>query len=491
MVTRALAFVAILSCAVSTIARQLPAQLFNPRDDRYRALGLQRAKAEYERASAEWRRARELRTRGLMSDAELEEREAARVRARVDLLQQALAASDAAPHVLIERARKRRLASGATEVELTLSGAPSADGDAVTLVGGLDDDVRRELAAQDQGRLFVSLKASPGADGAIIAIPYERVLPRLAGGARVRTTFRLVRDATDLVVALDYAGRTEERRILLESDGGGAGILLYLPQPAQEADLGAQATYEVTVERVRDDVSAVRVAVEGLPPAATAEVRAADGDARLTVLRFALGERTKRLRVLVTLPNDEGGGVRVDTTLRFSVAAEPTAEGAVGTRAFGAAAARVEAELVPRGIGRAELRLAAGWVESRAGDSTRMSATVRNAGTRALAGVRLTTEAPPGWRIEAHPSTLTSLAVGTDVPVTVLVTPDPAATTGDYEARLRLEGGAGERPLESEPRVLRVHIAPAGRGWSAWLVAGVLALVVLALVVVGKRIGGR
>ena len=44
------------------------AQLFNPRDDRYRALGLQRARAEWERATADWQRTRELRARGLASE---------------------------------------------------------------------------------------------------------------------------------------------------------------------------------------------------------------------------------------------------------------------------------------------------------------------------------------------------------------------------------------------------------------------------------------
>src|SRR5690349_9900369 len=205
MVTRPHVMTCILGMSLAAsplIATPLVAQVFNPRDDRYGLLGLERARAEYERASAEWARTRELRARGLASDAELDDRAAARVRARVDLLQQALAASDAAPHVLIERARKRRLAGGATEVELVLAGSPMGEGDAATLLAGLDEDLRRELARQSGGRLFVSLKASSGVDGIVIATPYERMLPRLDAGTRVRTTFRLVRDAADVVVSL-------------------------------------------------------------------------------------------------------------------------------------------------------------------------------------------------------------------------------------------------------------------------------------------------
>jgi NPCBM-associated, NEW3 domain of alpha-galactosidase len=499
VVTRAIVLGVMLVLASAT-ARVAHAQLFNPRDDRYRALGLQRARAEWERASAEWERARQLRARGLASDAELEERAAARVRARVDLLQAALAAADAAPHVLIERARKRRLSGGATEVELLLAGAPAGEGDAEALLRGLDSSLARELALQATGRLFVSLKAAPGADGAIIATPYERMLPRLTSGARARATFRLVRDAADVVVSLDYGGRTEERRILLEASGGTAGVALALAQPAQEADLGAQAQYEVTLERLRDDVQAVRMAVEGLPPAATGEVRAADSDARLTVVRFALGEREKRLRVLVALPREEGGGVRADSALRFAIAAGAThggdesrvAPAGAGTSAgAGALATRVVAELVPRGVPRAELRLAAGWVEARAGDSVRLVATVRNVGTRALAGVRVSAEAPPGWRVEARPFAIASLAVGADAPVALLLLADGAATPGDYEARLALEGGAGERPLESEPRLLRVRLVPGGRGWIPWLLAAGLAVAALALLRAGRRLVTR
>ena len=492
MVTLAGAFLLTLVAVTGA----LNAQVFNPRDDRYRALGLQRAAAEYDRARAEWTRARELRARGLVSDAELEEREAARVRARVDLLQQALAATDAAPHVMIERARKRRLAGGATEVELLLAGAPaSADDvdahDVTATLGALDDELRRELSTQVTGRLFVSIKAAPGADGTVIATPYERMLQRLASGSRARVRFRLVRDAADVVVALDYGGRVEERRILLENDGGASGLAIDVAPPAQEADLGAQATYEVMLERLREDIGAVRVAVEGLPPAAIGEVRAADSDARLSVVRFALGERTKRLRVLVALPRDEGGGVGADTTLRFTVAAEPVSAGDAGDRVAGGGAVRVSAELVPRGIPRAELRLATAWAESRAGDTVRLAATIRNAGTRALAGMRMTAEAPPGWRVESQPTTIPMLAVGADASVAVLVVPDGTASPGDYEARLRLEGGAGERPVESEPRVVRVRVLPVGRGWSGWLVAGVLVALVAVMLRAGRRLVAR
>lgn len=476
---------ALLFCLTS---RAAGAQAFNPRDDRYRALGFMRARAEYERATAEWRRARELRARDLMSPAELEEREAARVRARVDLLQQALAAMDAAPHVLIERARKRRLAGGATEVELELAGAPDADGEVTALLDALDPSLRTEVATQSAGRIFVSLKASPGPEGVVVATPYERVLPRLGGGARARARFRLVRDAADVVVALDYGGRLEERRILLESDGGAAGAALDVAQPAQEADLGAQAQYDVTLERLRDDVGAVRVALEGLPAGAPGEIRAADGDARLSIVRFALGERSKRLRVLVALPRESSPGVQVDTALRFTLAAASVRDGDAGMGAPGADAARVRMELVPRGLPRAELRLGAGWAESRPGDTVRVAATVRNAGTRALAGVHVAADAPAGWRARAEPSAIATLAVGADAPVTLLLVPDEGATPGDYEARVRIEGGAGERPVDAEPRTVRVRVVPRDGGAGGWLIGLALVAGVVVVAFVGRRL---
>lgn len=487
---RRLALLLPVALALSVAAIPADAQTFNPRDDRYRALGLLRARADHDRATAEWQRARELRARDLLSPAELEERDAARVRARVDLLQQALAALDAAPHVLIERARKRRLADGASEIELVLAGPPDAADGVSGIVGTLDASLRDELALQDVGRLYVSVKAAPGADGAIIATPYERVLPRLVGSARQRVTFRLVRDASDVVVSLDHGSRVEERRILLESAGDAAGVALDLAQPAQEVDLGDQATYDVLLERTRDDVAAVRVAVEGLPPVVAAEVRAADSDARLSVVRFALGERAKRLRVLVTLPRDEAGGVRVDSTLGFLVVAEAVRV-VDGVEVRAGEAARVPGRLTARGVPRAELRLSAGWGESKAGDSVRLAATVRNAGTRTLAGVRVAAEAPAGWRVEARPSVVAMLVPGAEAPLTLVLVPEPSAAPGDYEARLRLEGGAGERPLESEPRVLRLRVVPPGRGWSTWVAVAVLALVAAASVRAGRRLLAR
>jgi hypothetical protein len=83
------------------------------------------------------------------------------------------------------------------------------------------------------------------------------------------------------------------------------------------------------------------------------------------------------------------------------------------------------------------------------------------------------------------------LAVGADASVAVLVIPDGTASPGDYEARLRLEGGAGERPVASEPRVVRVRVLPEGRGWSGWLVAGVLVALVAVMLRAGRRLVAR
>ena len=449
------------------------------------ALAIRAAHAEWDRAEAEWRRTAALHARDMASEADLEERAAIRTQARLRLVEEAIGALEAAPHVMIERALRRPREGGVGDVVLTLRVAPMQHDDVHAAVAALAPEVSAELAAHRATRAFVSLKSAPGPDGVVVAAPYERMIESLAPGRRATVVFRLVRDVADVVVSIEHGGRVVERRIVPETDG--ARLDLEASQPAQEGDLGSQVSYPLTIARAGDGATTARITVAGLPPPVAWELREADGDARLTLVRFGVGEREKRLRLLVALPVRPGEGVAVDERIAFDVRA--LVADRADARAEGAA--RVALELTPRGVAQATLRLESAYLELRPADSVYVAGTVHNDGTGALADVRITATAPPGWRVAVRQPTAQPIANGGAAPIGITLTPGRAVETGDYEVRMRVDGGTRERPVASEERVLRVRIHDEGGVRALWIALALAAFVAAMLGWLGRRMVTR
>ena len=477
------------------------------------AVAAARARLEYERAAAEYDRSRELHRRRMLSDADLDARRLDAERARLAYVEESLAA--AAPHVTIERAAKERTRDGRTTVRLTLRNASSGAGplalgaararpayaaadDSASSPDALDTGDALDAVVQRVGGgvirdLFVSLKADPGANGTTISIPYERHVAALRRGRAATIVFELYRDVPDLVVSVSYGDRVEERRVFLDRAAGAAGAARFAVQSAQlsqEADLGAQAIFDLRVDRLAA-ADAARLVVEGMAPGVAYELRDPESKARLTQIRFGDGEETRRLQLVVALPQRATAAVRADVPLRFAVVARAgdVADDNADTSRGGSRsgdAGRIALELVPRGLPRVELRAINLYHELAAGDSAVTEVVVRNSGSRALDALQLRADAPPGWRVEFAPPAIPALAVDAERPVRLVVHAPRDASVGDYEARVRVASAAADHRVETEDKVLRLHVADGAS------VAGTMVVIVLVgAIVAGAGMLGR
>jgi len=412
--------------------------------------------------------------------------------------------------VLIERATKRRAPDGRASVRVTLRNAsaamarplaplaPLTDGDAASEDAGggaeraLDGELRRAVGGELRN-VFVSLKTDPGANGTTISSPYERRIARLGRDEEATVTFTLFRDVAELVVAVSVGDRVEERRVFLDRDGGTSRFAVQSTQLSQEVDLGAQALFDLRVVRLGAE-GAARLAIGGLPAGVSAEFRDPESKARLTQIRFPEGEDERKLQLALTLPLRATSSVRPDVPVHFSVlASDATALDSlrpIGRTApsSAAAAGRVDLELVPRGLPRIELRAQNLYHEVVPGDSVVTEVVVRNSGSRPLDGLRLRADPPAGWRAVFTPATLGALPVDAERPVRLVVRPPADAGVGDYETRVRVESAAAaDRRLETEDKLLRLHVADRGTPLGSMTIVAILAAMVGGAGVVGRR----
>lgn len=445
-------------------AQRLTAQAPIPEaDPRVLALGFERARAELTLADSARARTRHLFDRSLASQAELEAAEAAREGAVLSVLERWATLTSGAPRLRIVSARKARGVDGAILVRLAI--ASTSAGDLAGAVVALPADVLARLRATGAGEAFVSLKDEPGPAGTAIGSPYERRIESFDAGDRVHDLeYRLLRDVDAVVVSLAAGGRVEERKVWLEADATGAVIVQGRPF-SLEADLGSEATYDLTIERFGRGDEPMRLFVEGLPPEIAAVFTDQATGTRIGQLRLAPDEHQRRVRLSLVLPAGDASSLTVDSAYRFTAVAAPRGGEASGraprngtTPWRSAGAGVVELELVPRGVGRGELRAVNLFHETAAGAPLSVDVGIRNAGSRSIEQLRLRSDLPPGWTLAASPGELHDVQPGGEQPVALTVTPPADTELGDYELRLSVEGTSGRTRIASDPTVLRVRI---------------------------------
>jgi hypothetical protein len=484
------------------VGAQVVQGTYNPRDDQYRVLGLVRAQAEYERAEAQYRRAVELADKQLIPLNELENARAAFERARVDYLQQSLTVVFASPHITIERALKSRGEHGRSTVRLTLRNTSAGGAESARVGDLIDDELLSRLRPNEISDVYVSLKAEPGIGGAIISAPYEHHIPVMRAGQPVAITFGLLRDTDAVVISVHYAGKVEEKTVYLEKDATANIVVAQSVQFSQEADLGSQAVYDVQLERFTDDETVFRLAALGLPRDVRYEFRDPVTGARLSQIRFPEGQSQRSLQLVLSLPQRSADGMAMDEPLAFHALVLDGAADAVLTgmlndgtdpmpRLAELRAGRATMELVPRGVGRIQVRTANLYHEVERGGLVTMEVDIRNSGSRRLDNVRVQVETPLNWTARVDPEFIAELGVDAEQRVSIVLEPPPTVAVGDYEARIRTSSAAADRRVETEDKTVRIHVASATSWWITGLLLSLLIMVIGGVAVFGGRLARR
>ena len=458
-------------------------------------MSLLRAGSDLELADSAYARARHLFDRRLLSAAELELRRAEREHAVLTVLERWSALAAATPRLRVVHAFKARSSAGSPVARIRV-GISALDSIVAWPGAGTSREILARLRSARIDEAFISLKDEAGPAGTAIGAPYERRIDAGVGGGIFDLEFRLLRDVDAVVISLASSGRLDERKVLLEADASGAISVQPLPF-SQEADVGTDASYDLTIERFGGDDAPVRLFVEGLPASVAHSFTDVGSGVRLSQLRFAAGEHQRRIRLTLTLPTPDAEAIVVDRAYRFRVIAMvrgtypgvDTLSTDVARDPTGAGVA--ELELVPRGVGRAELRVGNLFHEVAIGEPALVTVTVRNTGSRVLDRARLLVEPPPGWKVAADPVELRDLAPDAELPVNLTITSSEGRDLGDYEIRLRIEGTSGRARVATDPTVIRVRIQARGGSLAVGALLGGLLVAAAGTVVVARRLATR
>jgi hypothetical protein len=465
---------------------------------RFKILEVKKAYYKLEEEKTRYERAKELLEKDLISKQEYNKVEAEYKTADVDYTSALLDLLYDQPHVMVEQAVKYQGPDGERRVKLTIKNTSGEAFELTSLPIPEQDDFFKDLQWRNLNNVFVSLKLGD----TIISQPYEVLVPVLRFNRSETIDFGLLRDVDEVVVAVSFADRVIEKKVYLQKDSSANIVSVVSSKFSQEADLGKTATYDLSLERFTAEDNVFKLSVANLPRQIHHEFVDPKTNAKLTQIKFTEGVTTQDLLLKLYLSERADKDVQIDTPIKFYVL--------VGNEGTGVDAASsgdglsldpkeiqqmrvgwVQLELIPRGVGEIEVKAMNLYHEINPGDIVTMDVVVRNTGTRRLDNITIDTDLPYNWRSSISPDLIDALPPDKEKEVKISFYPPEGLGMGDYEAKIKTQAMANNRPVETEDKRVRIHVRPQTSLLGNLLIGLSVIGVLVAIVVFGVKLSRR
>jgi hypothetical protein len=224
-------------------------------------------------------------------------------------------------------------------------------------------------------------------------------------------------------------------------------------------------------------------------------------NARLSQVKFSQDINSRKIALAVYLPDRyDSTSFMIDAPITFFAAAIPRTEAekvADKEKKYTAAEldrmniSYIRLELVPRGVGRIQVRAANFYQELRPNERVQMNLTVYNDGTRRLDNIKVQAESPLNWNSAIIPDLVPSLLPGKEETIAVTIIPPPDVSVGDYETTIKTEAFASNRKVDSEDKKIRIHISSSANMLGTAALILLLVGILVGVVVFGVRLSRR
>jgi hypothetical protein len=476
----ALAVLFVLGTAAAQTAMESQSQTM-------KLLTLKKAQLQLEKTKGDFDRSLKLKEQGLTSEEEFARTRTAYLQAQVDYQQALINFMGSEARIAVASAVKFQDAAGKKFVRVTLRYSSKELKELAKLNISAED-----LFPLDFMKEIKDVSVSLRSEGKIISDPYERTIPSLPLESERDATFQLLKDVESLDINVFYSGKNETTAVYLQKGVSANIVTVNSAQFSQEADLESQATFDLSLEKFSGEANIFKLEVVNLPQQVNYEFSDPTTSARLSQIKFTEGVTSMKLSLKLYLPKNADAQVVIDKPLSFYALALDNDQSAAlqallakkpdlsPAEVAGLKAGNVRLEIIPRGVGRVEVQAVNLYHEIKVGGGVDMEVRVKNAGTRKLNNIRVFTDLPLNWRSEVAPDLIASLEQGKDEVVKVRFQPPADVAVGDYEPKIKTECTADNRRVESEDKIVRVHVASK---------TNILGITLLVLLLVGLLVG--
>ena len=450
-------------------------------------LTLKKAQLQLEMKKGEFDRALKLQESGLISDQEFVQKRTANLQAQVDYQEALISFMGSEARISVASAVKYQDKTGKKFVRVSLRYSSKE----LKQLEELNIDAK-DIFPLDFLREIKDVYVSLISEGKIISDPYEKTIQSLALEQEKQVTFQLLKDVEDLEVNIFYSGKDETTSVYLQKGLSANIVTVNSAQFSQEADLESEATFDLSLEKFSGEANVFRLRAVNLPQQISYEFLDTQTQARLSQIKFTEGITSLQLSLRLYLPKNTDQEVVIDQPLEFYCLAMDEAQSSKLNEMLSGSsileakdidslnAGSVKLEIIPRGVGRIEVQAVSLYHEIKVGQVVSMEVRVKNTGTRRLDNIRIFTDLPLSWRSEVRPDLIPSLDQGKEEVVAIDFLPPEGISVGDYEPRIKTECIADNRQVESEDKIVRIHVTAK---------TNVLGISLLVLFLVGLLVG--
>lgn len=471
---------------------------FNQRDDKYRLLGLKRAKEAYETSKSEYERYKDMYGRQLVAAAELERVRSAFRDAEVNYQQSLLAVLFEQQYVTVASAVKYYAADKSRHVRITVANTSGGSAEFQKLVS-VDDELFRSLQPDIVNNTYVSVLND---QNAVIGKPYEVKIPVLKYGEPQTVDFILLQDLDAVTISLIYSnGSQRSMKVYLQKDATVDRVEVQSEQFSQEVNLGESAAFDLALELYSGTENTFTLEAINLPPQINRTFKEPVSKARLSQLRFSESTRSKQASLEIILPDLPNDQVVISKPIAFFAAAIPgnkidrlrELQGRPWTEEElrGLDIGFVRLEIVPRGRGKILVRAPQLFQAIQDDETARLRIELVNEGSRRLDNVEIKVDLPFNWSKKVDPAVITGLEINEEKFVELAFTPPEDVAVGKYDIRVRTTGTSGGEPVIGEDKTINVEILASSSVFGTLLIVLLIVGLVTAVVVFGIRLSRR
>ena len=462
-------------------------------------LDLKKAKVNYQMARVKFDNDKKLFDEEAISQMEFSESKNQLLTCEVGYQKLMLRLISEQSYIIIEKAVKYQTPIGEKRVRITIRSSMEGNENYLDQFEEYVDLFTPEMKSGKTYNIFVSLHHLD--EKTIVGIPYEFHVPSLKMGETADVDFELLKDVESLQVLLNYNNRKESRNIFLEKDASTNYIDVTSSQFSQDANLGSNTNYTLSLERFSSSDDIYKLKVVNLPKQVSYAFEDAESRVRLSNLKFNQGVNLRKLSLKIFLPERNDGEVIIDEPIVFYALVLPSDKYKevfnepnkrfTSKELEKIQGGKIRLEITPRGIGKLDIKATNLYHEVSVGEQIKFNISLKNEGTRPVESIKIEIDKPYNWSAQINPGDIQSIDPGESEDVQFLISPPENVDAGAQELKIKAIAYANNRRIEADDRSIRIQINAKADILGTILLISLLIFVIIGIVVFGIKISKR
>lgn len=421
---------------LSMFLQSVTYQEYNPNDERFRILALEKAKIRLELSERNFNNAKALYDKKLISYDEFKLYELQFKNDRLNYDQYLLSVIFDKPYINILQADKIKDENGEVFVEIKIK---NSSGGNYGLEETMMEDIQESrLSASEMYNLYVSVK---DLQRNIISQPYEYHIRRLGFNEEYAIRFKLLKDVESVIISTNYGDKIDEKQLYLSRRQDSNIVMINPDFYAQEIENGQMATFRLRMEYFGDIRQSFRVVTQDLPEIFTWDVISTQSQITLSSLAFSPSDSHQTFGLRIRVPERVGDNIEYDKPILFKVLLKNQQNEVAG---------QTELQIVP--TGRLSMKLTVNNLYWKGDDTQEIAFTslrLENDGMKPISNISTDVFLPPDWDYEVIPNRIERINPGERIPIELRVRMNKKVMPGIYQIKFKMTGNHVNRVLQT------------------------------------------